>query len=90
MRLMVVVLMTSCLATGCSQGQPSAHADAVTDRLGEVPDGATSDIGVEVATERGATAGQRLAHGNHVYRGIPYAAAPVGDLRRRAPMPASA
>ena len=89
MLLMVGVLMTSFLAAGCAQGQPSAQADAVTDTLGDVPDGVTSDIGVEVATASGTLAGQRLANGLHVYKGIPYAAAPVGDLRWRAPMPAS-
>ena len=90
MQRMVVVLVTLCLVTGCSQGQPSADADdAATVLAEEMPDAATSTIGPDVATDSGAVVGLRLANGLHVYRGIPYSAAPVGDLRWRAPMPAS-
>ena len=89
MRLKAVLLITLCLATGCSQGQPSVHADAITTTSEEAPNGAASSIGPEVATESGVVAGQRLANGLHVYRDVPYAAAPVGDLRWRAPLPAA-
>ena len=82
MQRMVVVLVTLCLVTGCSQGQPSADAPA-TVLAEEMPDAATSTIGPDVATDSGAVVGLRLANGLHVYRGIPYSAAPVGDLRWR-------
>lgn len=37
---------------------------------------------------QGALVGFRAANGAHAWRGIPYAAAPIGDLRWRAPRPA--
>ena len=43
-------------------------------------------MGTIVATKYGLVEGT-LEEGRHVFRGIPYAAAPVGDLRWRAPQP---
>src|SRR5580658_5075806 len=42
----------------------------------------------QVATESGLVQGQALADGMVVFRGIPYAAPPVADLRWRPPQPA--
>ena len=43
-----------------------------------------------VTTERGVVEGSKLESGILNFRGIPYAAPPVGDLRWRAPQPAAA
>ena len=88
MRLMVVVPIALCFATGCSQGEPGASPDAVTSAVEETPGGPTVEFGPVVATEGGLVAGQSLESGLHVHKGIPYAAPPVGDLRWRAPVPA--
>jgi len=42
-----------------------------------------------VQTENGLVQGTTLASGVHVFKGIPYAAPPVGELRWRAPEPVS-
>ena len=42
-----------------------------------------------VAVDTGKLRGDVLADGTHVFRGIPYAAPPVGDLRWRSPRPAA-
>src|SRR5690349_13241941 len=42
---------------------------------------------MRVVTKLGAVEGETLANGVHVFRGIPYAAPPVGELRFRAPQP---
>jgi para-nitrobenzyl esterase len=47
---------------------------------------ASAPAAPQVATESGVLAGAS-DHGLTVYKGIPYAAAPVGDLRWRAPAP---
>lgn len=45
--------------------------------------------GAIVQTRHGALAGQVLDDGSHVFRGIPYAAPPVGAARWRPPAPAA-
>jgi para-nitrobenzyl esterase len=49
--------------------------------------GAVSAASLEVKTAQGPVVGELTADGLRVYRGIPYAAAPVGDLRWRDPQP---
>lgn len=46
--------------------------------------------GDPVAIDSGAVAGKMLESGVRAYFGVPYAAAPVGDLRWRAPRPVAA
>jgi para-nitrobenzyl esterase len=43
-----------------------------------------------VTTSFGLLRGSDLSHGVHAFKGIPYAASPVGDLRWRPPQPAQA
>ncbi|MEM1247493.1 MAG: carboxylesterase/lipase family protein [Acidobacteriota bacterium] len=50
-------------------------------------DGSTTSI---VKTTHGPVQGELLEDGVRVFRGIPYAAPPVGELRWRAPQPAAA
>ncbi len=42
-----------------------------------------------IKTESGSVSGTTAASGIHIYKGIPYAAPPVGNLRWRAPQPAA-
>jgi para-nitrobenzyl esterase len=56
-------------AGGCSRGEPKAAVDPVSRRV----------------TPSGAVVGFVGEYGSHVWRGIPYAKPPVGDLRWRAP-----
>ena len=74
----LVFVGTLLFIAGCSDGLPQ---NALTE---------ATAIDLEVATDKGTVAGQRLSSGVHVFKGIPYAAAPVGDLRWRAPIPGSA
>ncbi len=78
MRRLIFVGWTLLFIAGCSD---SLHQHALTE---------TIDVDLEVATDKGTVAGQRLSSGIHVFRGIPYSAAPVGDLRWRAPIPGAA
>jgi para-nitrobenzyl esterase len=51
---------------------------------------ATTPAGAPVVTTTdGAVAGERMADGRALFRGIPFAAPPLGDLRWRAPRPAA-
>ncbi|GJL97927.1 MAG: carboxylic ester hydrolase [Hyphobacterium sp.] len=49
---------------------------------------ASPDPGTRLATANGSLVGYVAESGAHVWRAIPYAAPPVGDLRWRAPRPA--
>jgi para-nitrobenzyl esterase len=78
MRRFIFVGWTLLFIAGCSDSLPQ---NALTE---------ATDIDLEVATDQGTVAGQRLPSDIHVFKGIPYAAAPVDDLRWRAPIPGSA
>jgi para-nitrobenzyl esterase len=70
----------------------ATSTDAATSDLASAPDAAcapavSSDPDV-IITDRGAVSGV-LAGGTYAWKGIPYAAPPVGDLRWRAPQPAA-
>ncbi len=78
MRRLIFVAWTLLFIAGCSDNLPK---NAPTE---------TTDVDLEVATDKGTVAGQRLSSGIHVFKGIPYAAAPVGELRWRAPIPGAA
>lgn len=66
----------------------SAVAGAVLILAGcsDSPAGPESDVGV-VATAAGLVRGEKVAGDLRVYRGIPYAAPPVGELRWQPPQP---
>ena len=44
--------------------------------------------GEQIKTANGAVEGGKTASGIRIFRGIPFAAPPVGDLRWKAPRPA--
>ena len=59
------------LSSGCGQRKPEPVADPATQRV----------------TASGLVVGMKGTYGNDMWRGIPYAQPPVGDLRWRAPQP---
>ena len=63
----------SCALSGCVNHAQQGHPD----------------MSPLVQTEAGEISGKRLAEGGNAYLGIPYAAAPVGSRRWRAPEPAA-
>lgn len=65
------------LVSACATSTPRAPT-----MIGEVVDTPLGSVRGETVTENGVTA--------HIYRGIPYAQPPVGELRWRAPEPAEA
>ncbi|HBJ91695.1 MAG TPA: hypothetical protein DDZ43_02340, partial [Hyphomonadaceae bacterium] len=65
------------LVSACATSAPRAPTT-----IGEVVDTPLGSVRGETVTENGVTA--------HIYRGIPYAQPPVGELRWRAPEPAEA
>ena len=76
------------LVVGCSGSSPGADAPpAVTDAAPDAAcgDGITAEPGLVVTTS-GAVRGVADG-GTWAFRGVPYAAAPVGDLRWKAPVP---
>ncbi|MDF1680338.1 carboxylesterase family protein [Ponticaulis sp.] len=65
------------LVSACATSTPRAPT-----MIGDVVDTPLGSVRGETVTENGVTA--------HIYRGIPYAQPPVGELRWRAPEPAEA
>ena len=61
--------------------------DGVGDSNAPSPQGIGEPIGVEIKLDDGALRGVALAGGVHAWLGIPYAAAPVGELRWALPQP---
>lgn len=74
----LVMVSAAALLTACS----TYPAPVPTQAIGETIETPLGTVRGEQITENGATA--------YIYRGIPYAAPPVGDLRWRAPEPAEA
>ena len=69
--LLAVAAISPPLAWGCAGESPPPPADPSSKRV----------------IEQGAVVGFASKQGAHVWRGIPFAAPPVGDLRWRAPKP---
>lgn len=79
------VLAAILLLSACGQSEPAATPAA--------PEAAANAIGEVVQTKTGAVRGATVTDIGltaFIYRGIPYAAPPVGDLRWKAPQPAAA
>ena len=72
MKSYIPALGAALLASACATSVPSAPAI-----IGDVVDTPLGSVRGETVTENGVTA--------HIYRGIPYAQPPVGELRWRAP-----
>jgi len=72
-KVIIPVMGAAIVMAGCASMGSGSIGDTVQTRLGAVRG--------EVVSEVGATA--------FIYRGIPYAAAPVGSLRWKAPQPAA-
>ena len=76
MRSLIYTALGSCLlASACATSTPMSPAGPV----GEVVETTNGAVRGETVTENGVAA--------YIYRGIPYAAPPVGELRWRAPEP---
>lgn len=78
-RTITAVLMLGVLASACAGGPQTPDADPATQRA--ITQGAV------IGFTRDDAAG---GAGAHIWRGVPFAAAPEGDLRWRAPRPAPA
>lgn len=74
----VVLALSACSPTGPAATEAPAPAAAA---IGEIVQTAKGAVRGETVTDIGVTA--------FIYRGIPYAAPPVGDLRWKAPQPAA-
>src|SRR5512141_1250004 len=70
--LITLLVVSTMGATGCGKERERPSADPASRR----------------ATASGAVVGFVGAYGSHEWRGIPFAAPPVGALRWRAPLPA--
>ena len=74
-RRLITAAALVALAAGCTRSQrPAPTPDPSSRRM----------------TQSGPLVGFQGEYGSHVWRGIPYAVAPVGDLRWRAPQPPAA
>ena len=74
LKVIVPVLAAALLLPALASGQSAAIGDVVRTKQGAVRGETVSEIGVTA----------------RIYRGIPYAAAPVGPLRWKPPQPAAA
>jgi para-nitrobenzyl esterase len=79
MSKVIIPILGSVLVLSACNGQSEQTSSSP---IGEVVQTAQGAVRGEVVTTDGATA--------YIYRGIPYAAAPVGDLRWAAPQPVAA
>ena len=77
MKTILPALGAVLLVSACATSAPRAPT-----MIGDVVDTPLGSVRGETVTENGVTA--------HIYRGIPYAQPPVGELRWRAPEPAEA
>jgi para-nitrobenzyl esterase len=75
--LIAACVVVTLSAGGTASAASARHRSAATPRQGPI-----------VATEQGAVRGDTLAQG-FAFRGLPYAAAPTGNLRWRPPQPAA-
>ena len=93
---MTTALLFSAFLTACDDGstaQEAASADATTASDPAATSLAGEPVGNVVQTQWGAVRGamtvdDRVGVSARIFRGLPYAAPPVGDLRWRAPQPA--
>lgn len=81
-KAITTLLGATFLLSACGAETVAPEPQAASGPIGEVVQTKQGAVRGETVTEVGATA--------FIYRGIPYAAPPVGDLRWKAPQPAAA
>lgn len=83
----LVLPLALAILAACGDGTASNEAAATEDGAA---DGAAEQVGAVVETSYGSVEGMSVTEDGdvvHVFRGVPYAAPPVGDLRWRPPQP---
>ncbi|MGD2132270.1 MAG: carboxylesterase family protein [Maricaulaceae bacterium] len=80
-KAVVPLISSALLASACANGAFNFDREGSSGPIGEVVQTSLGAVRGETVTEVGETA--------YIYRGIPYAAPPVGDLRWKAPQPAA-
>ncbi|MGQ9426442.1 carboxylesterase/lipase family protein [Gilvimarinus sp. F26214L] len=93
LRSVTALLISATFLVGCGEQSSKSQQTATPTAEAETTSADTGMVGEVVETQWGAVRGDTVSEAGvsaRIFRGIPYAAPPVGDLRWQPPQPATA